>query len=350
MKLLRFCIITSIVLLIISFLYGSIIFKVLSLMLFFSFCIAMIIVKSKNKDKEILTNEKYENSQKTVINEIVNEETEEENVLDIPDITVEKNNQCEEISTEQKTELTEEEKLKHIDKIAYEKFKNEKYGLNETDDGDFDPLFKEAARIVVNQGHGSTSILQRKLELGYNRAGRIMNQLEREKVVGPSNGSKPREVLVKTEEELEYRLNNLNLIQAEFNTFYKENKEAIQDKVQEYLDKEKQEEQEREKNKIKQKLLEKERKKQLHKQALEELIQEGEIFNKRKLGEQSRESIPKEIMNQVWNRDGGKCVQCGSQENLEFDHIIPYSKGGATTYRNLQLLCQKCNREKSNKI
>ena len=63
-----------------------------------------------------------------------------------------------------------------------------------------------------------------------------------------------------------------------------------------------------------------------------------------------RESIPQNIKDKVWNRDGGQCVQCGSNENLEFDHIIPHSKGGADTYRNLQLLCELCNRSKSNKI
>ncbi|MDR2085817.1 MAG: HNH endonuclease [Dysgonamonadaceae bacterium] len=60
--------------------------------------------------------------------------------------------------------------------------------------------------------------------------------------------------------------------------------------------------------------------------------------------------MPQDVQDRVWNRDGGCCVKCGSRENLEFDHIIPFSKGGATTYRNLQLLCQECNREKSNKI
>lgn len=64
----------------------------------------------------------------------------------------------------------------------------------------------------------------------------------------------------------------------------------------------------------------------------------------------SREPIPEEVKNQVWNRDGGKCVKCGSKEKLEFDHIIPISKGGANTTRNIQLLCEKCNREKSNNI
>ena len=52
----------------------------------------------------------------------------------------------------------------------------------------------------------------------------------------------------------------------------------------------------------------------------------------------------------VWRRDEGKCVECGSNENLEFDHIIPHSKGGANTYRNIQLLCEYCNRSKSAKI
>ena len=63
-----------------------------------------------------------------------------------------------------------------------------------------------------------------------------------------------------------------------------------------------------------------------------------------------RKPVPQKVKDEVWNRDGGKCVQCGSNENLEFDHIIPHSKGGADTYRNLQLLCEPCNRSKSNKI
>jgi len=60
--------------------------------------------------------------------------------------------------------------------------------------------------------------------------------------------------------------------------------------------------------------------------------------------------ISQKVKDKVWNRDGGKCVQCGSNEDLEFDHIIPHSKGGANTYRNIQLLCEPCNRKKSAKI
>ncbi len=63
-----------------------------------------------------------------------------------------------------------------------------------------------------------------------------------------------------------------------------------------------------------------------------------------------RPRIPEEIRISVWRRDQGKCAQCGSRENLEYDHIIPVSKGGSTTIRNIELLCEKCNREKSNKI
>ena len=60
--------------------------------------------------------------------------------------------------------------------------------------------------------------------------------------------------------------------------------------------------------------------------------------------------ISEEVMDSVWNRDGGKCVHCGSNEKLEFDHIIPFSKGGGNTKRNIQLLCEPCNRSKSDSI
>jgi len=57
--------------------------------------------------------------------------------------------------------------------------------------------------------------------------------------------------------------------------------------------------------------------------------------------------ITQKVKDEVWRRDSGRCVSCGGQDNLEFDHIIPFSKGGASTYRNVQLLCQTCNRRKS---
>jgi len=59
-----------------------------------------------------------------------------------------------------------------------------------------------------------------------------------------------------------------------------------------------------------------------------------------------RERISDDVRMFVWQRDQGKCVKCGNNERLEFDHIIPVVKGGSNTERNIQLLCERCNREK----
>lgn len=73
----------------------------------------------------------------------------------------------------------------------------------EFDLADRDPLFEEAARLIVQNQMGSTSLIQRRMKLGYNRAGRLMDQLEAAGIVGPNMGSKAREVIVRTEAELE---------------------------------------------------------------------------------------------------------------------------------------------------
>jgi DNA segregation ATPase FtsK/SpoIIIE, S-DNA-T family len=74
---------------------------------------------------------------------------------------------------------------------------------------DRDPMFEEAARLVVMHQQGSTSLIQRKLKLGYNRAGRIIDQLQDAGIVGPFEGSKAREVLYSDEYSLEKHLENL---------------------------------------------------------------------------------------------------------------------------------------------
>lgn len=63
-----------------------------------------------------------------------------------------------------------------------------------------------------------------------------------------------------------------------------------------------------------------------------------------------RTRIPESVRIAVWRRDQGKCAKCGSRENLEYDHIVPVSKGGSNTARNIELLCQDCNRAKGNRI
>ena len=69
-----------------------------------------------------------------------------------------------------------------------------------------DPLFGDAARLIVQNQVGSTSLLQRRMKLGYNRAGRLMDQLEAAGIVGKSAGSKARDVLVKSEADLDQML------------------------------------------------------------------------------------------------------------------------------------------------
>ena len=69
-----------------------------------------------------------------------------------------------------------------------------------------DPLFEEAARAIVVSQQGSTSMIQRRLSIGYNRAGRLMDQMEKAGIVGAAKGSKPREVLISDEVSLDNML------------------------------------------------------------------------------------------------------------------------------------------------
>ncbi|MCS6819335.1 MAG: DNA translocase FtsK, partial [Chitinophagales bacterium] len=89
--------------------------------------------------------------------------------------------------------------------------KEKNYADDDVDliDGERDELFEDAARIVVQNQLGSTSLLQRRMKLGYNRAGRLMDQLEEAGIVGENLGSKAREVKIKTEAELEALLQKL---------------------------------------------------------------------------------------------------------------------------------------------
>lgn len=114
-----------------------------------------------------------------------------------------------------------------------EKEKIEDPSVNNVDMIRLDPLFEDSARLVVIHQQGSTSLIQRKFAIGYNRAGRIMDQLECAGIVGKTSGIKAREVLCKDEGELEYRLNHLE--KSRFETLKqkqeKEFKEIAQQEV-----------------------------------------------------------------------------------------------------------------------
>jgi len=86
---------------------------------------------------------------------------------------------------------------------------NDGYGIGEVDLSKRDKMFEEAARLIVQYQQGSTSLIQRRLNLGYNRAGRIMDQLEAAGIVGPSEGSKARQVLISDYDSLDRILNSL---------------------------------------------------------------------------------------------------------------------------------------------
>jgi len=60
--------------------------------------------------------------------------------------------------------------------------------------------------------------------------------------------------------------------------------------------------------------------------------------------------IPRDIRQRVWQRYGGKCAECAAMDYLEFDHIVPVSRGGSNSEQNVQLLCRRCNLQKSDKI
>ncbi|MFZ1518447.1 MAG: DNA translocase FtsK [Ignavibacteriaceae bacterium] len=87
----------------------------------------------------------------------------------------------------------------------YEKKKETSSGVS----SDLDPMFEDAAKVIVRHQQGSVSLLQRRLKLGYSRAARIVDQLEEAGIVGPNDGSKARTVLVENEEQLETILRNL---------------------------------------------------------------------------------------------------------------------------------------------
>ncbi|MCQ2110794.1 MAG: DNA translocase FtsK [Bacteroidaceae bacterium] len=118
--------------------------------------------------------------------------------------TPEVNNICSYIS-EQQGYTSAYELPEYVDENSTESSGSSE-GLSRSE---LDPLFEEAARLIVAHQSGSTSLIQRKFSIGYNRAGRLMDQLERAGIVGAAEGSKPRQVLCMDDVELDSRLSNI---------------------------------------------------------------------------------------------------------------------------------------------
>jgi 5-methylcytosine-specific restriction endonuclease McrA len=241
--------------------------------------------------------------------------------------------------------MTEEAKLLLIERLAQGDIPPEEPFLNYRD-----PLFLECAELIVDYKNSSESNIMRRFRIGSERVNYIMKQLEFSKIVGQTTGAKSRIVLMRDIPDLRIYLESfLKMYDVDLETFFEENELEIRNRIQKILVDEAEFEQQNQKLKIKQKVLKKELESQIYLEVLNELKKEGLISNTNE-GGKKREPIPQDIMDKVWNRDGGKCTQCESKEQLEFDHIIPFSKGGANTYRNLQILCRDCNAKKFNNI
>lgn len=222
----------------------------------------------------------------------------------------------------------------------------------------FDSITKQAAYLIVEEQQASASLIQRRLNLDYLQAGEIIDELERVGIVGPFEGKQARKVNLFSEYQLEMLFQDRRYVDKKHQFFIeshmKNYENSILEKMKQIEYEEKAKEEEEIKTKLREEILEKNKEKRekeriqvLEEEVKKKLIEEGKILNNPEL---KRERIPQEILDKVWNRDGGKCVKCGSQEKIEFDHIIPFSKGGSNTYRNIQILYEKCNREKSDKI
>lgn len=92
------------------------------------------------------------------------------------------------------------------------------------------------------------------------------------------------------------------------------------------------------------------RKNQLIKAYLEQALDKYNRRTSSKTTKDNTRNISQAVKNIVWTRDGGQCVECGATDYLEYDHIIPFSKGGSSSEKNVQLLCRRCNLKKHDRI
>ena len=148
--------------------------------------------------------------------------------------------------------------------------------------------------------------------------------------------------LVRLQKEKERELQEKEILERE------KKKELEEIEKKQLLEKRKKQEKERYKEYYKRRQREKEKRRHWESEAIEEMIDSGEIDGN--VSSDRKRTIPSNIKEIVYARDKGCCVTCGSTVDIEYDHIIPFSKGGSNSVNNVQLLCLKCNRSKSDRI
>ncbi len=214
------------------------------------------------------TDKKYESPEKDLNNAA---ETLDKSVE--PEKGIEEKSPVNKTNVAEKKIITESEKEDLIEKFARDEFATDSDRFS-----GIDKLFEEAARLIVQNQIGSTSLLQRRLKLGYLRAGRLMDQMEVFGIVGLNQGSKSRDVLIKNENDLNVFLKTGRLpYDTWLDHFYEQNKVEIESKRMQYQLQQEDEKLFLEKEEIRKKLLEKERKKNLEEEVKKELIAKGLI-------------------------------------------------------------------------
>lgn len=214
--------------------------------------------------------------------------------------------------------LTEEEiryfTNNEIERRTKDIYSRDSVGINSTmiDFSKRDPLFEEAARLIVANQQGSTALIQRKFSIGYNRAGRIVDQLEVAGIIGPFEGSRARQVLILDDYHLEQILKDLgcNFGMSEREKYFKEHVlpskiDYIEKKVQEIILQKEEQKIAILKEDIKQQLLKKEKERNekskvqvLEDQVRKEMIERGELLND--LEEKDRRKpIPQDVQDRV---------------------------------------------------
>lgn len=222
--------------------------------------------------------------------------------------------------------------------------------LEEVDMGRLDPLFEDAARLIVIHQQGSTSLIQRKFAIGYNRAGRIMDQLEKAGIVSEESGSKAREVFILCENDLELNLklrsqSDISSIDNKVvQQFIIEHEAEIEEKSNYYksLIQRKKEEQERaeveyQKEILKQKILEKERKQKIQQIALKELEEEGFLVNS------SEKKVTKQRTKNLQEQQYVEATEPPAQEKNDYPSIYEADESEVGDDSSLQLRFAEMN-------